>query len=276
MQTTTAHDLDSTALAAAFNLVYTDYMMPIQLNATQIEQHVRINAIDLAHSVIWRDDHGAIAGLGLLAVRGQRGWVGGFGLAPAYRGQGLSAQLLADLLAQARSLGLTQIQLEVIAGNRAAIRTYERAGFTHVRDLRIIVAPSNEPHVPPAVAASAAELPLLAKRGMQLRGTHLAWQRELPSLQAIGTLTALAIGPATAPSAYAIVRPLDHGVQLFDLAASSTETLTTMLQILHQHQPAAVPLRLANEPEESRTCALLAELGWHEPMRQHEMVLTIT
>jgi hypothetical protein len=127
----------------------------------------------------------------------------------------------------------------------------------------------------PAVVAYPADLPLLAKRGIQLRGTQLAWQRELPSLQAIATLTTLAIGPAAAPDAYAIFRPLEHGMQLFDLAATSIDTLTTILHILQQHQPPSAPLRLANEPEESRTCALLAELGWHEPMRQHEMVLTI-
>src|SRR6476646_7300501 len=99
----TMHESDLTGLsaaeiAAAFNLVYTDYLVPFVMSEAAARYHVAAYAIDLARSLLWRDDAGSISGLGALGVRGERGWVGGFGLAPASRGRGLSGALMTSLL----------------------------------------------------------------------------------------------------------------------------------------------------------------------------------
>ncbi|OIH92467.1 hypothetical protein BIU90_11340 [Curtobacterium sp. MCBA15_001] len=50
-------------------------------------------------------------------------------LDPTVRGRGLAHDLVRLAVAQARALGATSIGLNVVTGNRPALRTYERAGF---------------------------------------------------------------------------------------------------------------------------------------------------
>ncbi|SPF69315.1 Gcn5-related N-acetyltransferase (GNAT) domain profile [Propionibacterium ruminifibrarum] len=53
-------------------------------------------------------------------------------VAPAHRGQGVAAGLLARLLAEAASAGACRMLLEVRHDNTAALALYERAGFTRI------------------------------------------------------------------------------------------------------------------------------------------------
>lgn len=53
----------------------------------------------------------------------------GMGLLAEYRGQGLGYRLLEATVNQALANGLTRIELEVFASNRAAIALYEKFGF---------------------------------------------------------------------------------------------------------------------------------------------------
>ncbi|HET9977892.1 MAG TPA: GNAT family N-acetyltransferase [Burkholderiaceae bacterium] len=55
----------------------------------------------------------------------------GMGLLASHRGRGLGERLLRACLAKAQAQGLTRIELQVRADNAAAIRLYERVGFTH-------------------------------------------------------------------------------------------------------------------------------------------------
>ncbi len=55
----------------------------------------------------------------------------GMGLLPAYRGRGLGRALLERTLERVRSTGLRRVELEVYAGNAAAIALYESCGFRH-------------------------------------------------------------------------------------------------------------------------------------------------
>jgi RimJ/RimL family protein N-acetyltransferase len=58
------------------------------------------------------------------------------GLLPPYRGRGLGGALLRAVLDEARSQGLSRVELEVYISNRPAIRLYERFGFTREGDKR--------------------------------------------------------------------------------------------------------------------------------------------
>lgn len=55
----------------------------------------------------------------------------GMGLLPEYRGQGLGTRLMRATLDEAFARGLTRIELDVFASNRAGIALYERCGFQH-------------------------------------------------------------------------------------------------------------------------------------------------
>jgi len=50
-------------------------------------------------------------------------------VAPGWRGRGIGRALLAAVAAEARSRGACKVTLEVLEGNAAARRVYERAGF---------------------------------------------------------------------------------------------------------------------------------------------------
>lgn len=65
-----------------------------------------------------------------LAVDGEVVRIGRVCIDPTRRGQGFAHLLVGFAIDQARSLGASELRLNVIAGNVAAIRTYERAGFT--------------------------------------------------------------------------------------------------------------------------------------------------
>jgi len=58
-----------------------------------------------------------------------KGHVFGMAVASERAGQGIGGELLAHLIAYARAEGLSQLVLTVTAGNGAARRAYERAGF---------------------------------------------------------------------------------------------------------------------------------------------------
>lgn len=65
-----------------------------------------------------------------LAFDGEVARIGRVCIDPTRRGQGLAHLLVGFAVDQARSLGASELRLNVIVDNDAAIRTYERAGFT--------------------------------------------------------------------------------------------------------------------------------------------------
>lgn len=59
----------------------------------------------------------------------------GLGLADAWQGRGLGEQMLARLIADARTAGRTAVELTTVPGNTRALAVYQRAGFSHVGDV---------------------------------------------------------------------------------------------------------------------------------------------
>ncbi|MDI3337052.1 GNAT family N-acetyltransferase [Defluviimonas aestuarii] len=63
-----------------------------------------------------------------------RGWIGGVFVADRMRGKGVGQALIAAAVAEAQTTGITEMWLEVRAGNVAALKAYEQAGFAVVTD----------------------------------------------------------------------------------------------------------------------------------------------
>lgn len=275
----TMHESDLTGLsaaeiAAAFNIVYTAYLIPFVMSEAAARHHVAAYAIALDRSLLWRDDARAIIGLGALGVRGERGWVGGFGLAPASRGRGLSGPLMAVLLDRARGAGLRWVQLEVITTNDRAIHTYERAGFSRTRELLLLRADAAAVPASDATVTAVSPATLLAGvHGLAL--TDFAWQRESVSLLALPELHGLILGAPEAPRAFVVFTASAAAVQIQALAGDAAASLVTLTGALAKQFPGR-SLRLVNEPEESPVPAALLAAGWHyESLRQYEMVCTL-
>ena len=78
---------------------------------------------------VWTDQNNAVKAVaGLKPVDGSA-YLNRFGMAPVQRGRGLSAQLMAELIAIAQARGDTAMTLWVYGSNRAARRVYDRWGF---------------------------------------------------------------------------------------------------------------------------------------------------
>jgi hypothetical protein len=231
-----------------------------------------MNDVDRAHSPVWLDDAGAVVAMAALGVRDEAGWVGGFGVAPDHRGQGLSHRLMARVQEIGSGLGLRTLWLEVLTKNAPAIRTYEHAGFARVRDLRILTSPI------PAAAADTASVAIqeadpgaLLHERERITQIRPVWQRAPQSLAQVSGLSGLALGSTTVPQAYALYRLTAHAVYLADIAVPDGASVLSLVGALAKQFPDRA-LHLSNEPEESPVCAVLDRLGWTEPIRQHEMV----
>jgi mycothiol synthase len=87
------------------------------------------------------DDAGAIAAYALCAVLNDADplWVANIGTLPAWRGRGAASALLAHTLNEAPAHGHRTVALSVDTGNATgALTVYQRAGFTVVRETRML------------------------------------------------------------------------------------------------------------------------------------------
>jgi ribosomal protein S18 acetylase RimI-like enzyme len=267
--------VDSQAIADAFNAVYEDYVMPFNLTAEQVERHISGNDIDLDASPLWLDEDGAVVGMAMLGVRDDRGWVGGFGIAKPYRGRGLSHQLIQDVIERGKGINLREVILEVITSNTAAIRTYERAGFDHYRDLLILLRRPADLTLDIDTSAVTQADPNLLLANRPQTDDPPAWQHEPPSLIGDQKLTGLVLGPVDAPLAMGVyLHPDDTSIRIADMAAIDLDSAQTLLAALIQREPDK-SIALVNEPEGSNSLTALYDLGWQKVMRQHEMRLEL-
>jgi ribosomal protein S18 acetylase RimI-like enzyme len=259
--------------AAAFTASFSGYFYPMTLTSEQLSRRVRFEHLDILRSLIAYDVD-ELVGMAMLGVRHDVGWVGGFGITEMYRGRGRAQALMTALVAEARGYPLSQLTLEVLTQNTAAIRLYERAGMKTARDLLIFerkedaAAPSQD--VTPLKEGSPVELL------QHFRRLHLlpaAWQRDLPALLVMDGLRGLYLGTRAMPDAYALLRSWPNGMTyIVDLAAAGKEeadALCAGLDNIEGH------LRIINEPEGSHFCAALASHNFVETERQHEMVMTL-
>lgn len=76
------------------------------------------------------EEEDQIIGTAVGGFDGVRGWVHKVASHPHYRGQGIARRLMAAVEDGLRSMGCPKLNLQVRAGNTAAIRFYEEAGYS--------------------------------------------------------------------------------------------------------------------------------------------------
>ncbi|HYW53573.1 MAG TPA: GNAT family N-acetyltransferase [Dongiaceae bacterium] len=242
------------------------------MDATAFRAHVERNGVDLARSRRWMVD-GALSGIVLLAFRGERAWVGGFGVVPEHRGHGLARRYLDESLAIARESGAATVELEVLVQNARAIRLYERAGFGRIDELVVwarepLRAPAAEDAAPELRAYDAAAIAALA------RTPASCWQREPESAAAAAPFEAVFAGMPASPDAFAFVRRGERAA-IVDARAHDPAAASALLAVLDARFPAHA-LALVNEPARGALHdAFTAHAGWRELARQHRMRLAL-
>lgn len=271
MQQSTLATLDHEGIADAYNQVYAGYIMPFHVEplfAQQIEARFDISFVD---SPLWLDDAGNVLGLAALAIRGTHGWIGGFGIAEAARGQGLSHALATATIASARAAGISRLWLEVLSPNTRAIRTYERAGFSKTRDLVVLSRTVRDIATPdPGPVQVLPVTPNLISARLSLPCPP-AWQRHPQSYPALEGLESLVIGTMAEPRAIAVYQDSATGVSVIDIAAADADAAQRLAGALVRLAPDRA-LQIINEPADSPLLPALLAAGWTEVIRQYEMV----
>jgi GNAT superfamily N-acetyltransferase len=221
-------------LAELFTRGYEGYYVPMHLDEPTLRYMVDTWDIDLARSRV-------VPGEGLcnLAVRGDRGWIGGIGVVPEARRKGVGRALMEAVL----ELAPPTVLLEVIQENEPAIRLYEALGFERTRVLEVWRLDE-----PPLVPARNADQSLLGQQG-------LPWQREDASL----------------PPDYERVEVdggamLFRGATVFQLEARDEDAAAALLS-------RGTTLNYVNVPEGDVAISALSRLGGELRLKQFEMRL---
>lgn len=251
--------------ASALNRVFERYLVPITFSSEQLHLHMTYNDVDAAASPIWYDDEGNVLAAALLAIRGKRGWIGGFGVAPEHRGRGIAAELLAAVQSAARDLGITSIQLEVLTDNLPAFNLYRNAGFEVTRTLRsferLIEAAGKPGDFVTAAPEDFFDLPDAAAP---------CWQRERRTLRNGAVSTAVADEHGN----YALFRYNTQAAQVLKLDASDAVRLDDLAHAISAGR-AFQSVMLLNEPDESPLAGYARTAHWSEPFVQYEMRLRL-
>ncbi len=230
-----------------------------------MELHLDANDIAGSLSPIWYAEDGAIVAAATLAIRGPRGWVGGFGVAPPHRGRGIATELLDCVIGLARGRGIRSLELEVLCENGRAIRTYRRAGFETRRTL--------ESSRWAATRNSSARARLMPVAAFVKRPDRIApcWQREVASLMRQPGLRAVSLDE----HAYAIFRHDQREAQILKVEAPSSAALAALAASIVEIFGLG-GVSLFNEPSASPIARYARDLGWQRTFEQYEMVRALT
>ncbi len=138
---TPASRFSTDELVDIYNAGRADYLVAMAMDAEALKTYVYTYDVDLDASVVVFDSQGQPAGIGLLGVRGDRGWITRLGIIPERRQGGMGMSIMQSLINVARQRQAHLIQLEVIQGNDAAHRLFQRCGFVETRRLAVVERP---------------------------------------------------------------------------------------------------------------------------------------
>ncbi|HUQ22258.1 MAG TPA: GNAT family N-acetyltransferase [Gaiellaceae bacterium] len=248
-------------LAALFTAAYEGYSMPVSIDEATFSYMARAWDYDLGRSLV-ATDAGTDVGLCMLAVRGEDAWIGGVGVIPNRRGQGIGEGLMRAAGENARARSVKRLWLEVLVQNEPAITLYEKLGYKRIRKLEVWSHERGElvsrKHKVPAVPVPDA---------IGRSETRLPWQRadatvsRLPDAQALlGNRGSL------------VYRSAGGTASVLQLEADSDEALVQLLGSLPEE---TTRLSYLNGPEGDPLNAVLESLGGTRVARQHEMLLEL-
>lgn len=260
-------------LVEAFNAGYSGYIVPVQVTETDLRHHIDAYQIDLSASRVALIEN-AVVGLVLLGMRGQQSWIGGLGIHPAYRRQGIGQALMRAAIAESQNRGLESVQLEVIITNSAAHQLYQQLGFMTRRRLLVLQRHPSPVNISESLNIQSVEAKDVLALCSRFHPKPPPWQRDLTAFEP--STQAWIISAANQPAAYVIGFSSASALHILDLACASGygAELGKLLMYLHQQHPEAMG-RLVNLGEDEPSWPVLAALGWQEILSQYEMVLPL-
>lgn len=255
-------------LTEAWNLGYTGYFIPVYFTDSELTQWMEAGSFDLSRCLVLMDGEAPV-GFSFLGVRGGRGWLGGFGISPGYRGRGLAYHLFQEHVDLCRETGMEALQLEVLVENWAH-KVYARAGFAVTRRLTILQGSLPRRSLRP-VARVGSPMRILAHSDRLHGANPPVWQRELASLAVSmpDYTNALYTGPEDRPTGYLLYQAVADRVRILDAAGGEGEAAALIGGLAARYPE--IPVSVVNEPEGSPFYRTLTALGCTEVRAQWEM-----
>lgn len=119
-------------LIDAQNEIFSDYIIPIRSSKRFFLDFLRSVGGNLGN-VLVALRRNEIVGFVNPVVDGREAWIGGLGVVPSLRGQGIGTRLMRAAEEQCARMGAEVVILEVIEGNHRAHEFYKRLGYEDVR-----------------------------------------------------------------------------------------------------------------------------------------------
>lgn len=181
-QTRPLNTLSMHEAADLFNRSFEAYVIPVQFTVDSFVTFVQRDHIDFDASQVLVSS-GQLIGIALVTCRGKASRIGGFGIISEARQQGAGGWFVERLLEEGRRRGETQMYLEVITQNEAAVRLYEKHGFIRIRQLLGFKAEKPTGRTDANLEACDQALVLDMIRGYCL--PDLPWQLDARTLQSV-------------------------------------------------------------------------------------------
>jgi len=144
----TLEQLSVEQLTELFNVSFAEYFVKVNLTPEILTEKIVSEDVDLKFSMGIFEDEKPV-GFMLHAIREIGGkkvaYNAGTGVIKEFRGQNATVKMYGKLIPLLKERGVSEVFLEVIAQNVAAIRSYEKAGFQIVADLACFNGAVKEP-----------------------------------------------------------------------------------------------------------------------------------
>ncbi len=259
-------------LSEMHNASFQGYFVPMEMTAGMSADFWRTNQIDATRTVVMHDAHGTFVGIARVGSRGKRGWCGGFGIVPAFRGTGASILLAKQMVRVARESGLATLQLEVLSQNVRAIRLYEKVGF--VRSCRFLGVEIASAALSQDTALSAEAVPVETLLPLLNDHPRPFWGNELASLLTM-QLEAY-IAPASPEGVNGILVQRTSGkMRVVAALLQSGATPSELAMLLRYAAGDALAIQVYNQVEGSPLLQHCLQLGFVEWFSQYEMFLPL-
>lgn len=271
--------VDFAEFTQAFNLAYSDYYVAISMSVPAFRALFERDDIDPDASVA-AVDAGRIVGTGLLGIRGQDGWIGGMGVIPDRRRQGIGQAMMEHLIRQARARNLHHLDLEVIEANRGAQALYRALGFENRRFLLILErTPERVPDILPECPLGETDALSVLDQYDAFHPVPNCWQRARSSLQAMAaSLQSWTLNGEDGLQSYALGYADSSALRLIDLAAApgkdAARSAACLLAALHRTYPGAHASSY-NVADNDPVLPAFEALGYMVNFRQIEMRLEL-
>ncbi|HEX5324443.1 MAG TPA: GNAT family N-acetyltransferase [Capsulimonadaceae bacterium] len=281
-------------LAKVTNATFQGYFVLVNHTAQTFAGACRAWSLDVAQSVVLEKKDGRLVGLAMLGIRADRGWCGGFGILPRYRGRGLARFLAQGLIEKARNLGLKSLQLECFVENTPAVRVYLNAGLRIIRNVATLTADlemlsrklqqGSSPFLDVNEAAAAEGLYTALQLGAD-SAILPTWQREPACIYTMSDLGCLIAGSRSNPRGVLVYRstPASNHVNIVLFSYNNEHVARSLLKraawdaspMHREGKEKVTQVSLLNEPEDSPFNKLGNELGFTQTYRQHEMMIDL-